>query len=146
MCCRNNKGFTLLEVLIVVGLISVMVTMVSLININQISTIHTVRSEMVSLLSFARSEAMFGREGNIFGVRFGGNTIELLAADVAATASAVVIETKQVPAHVGIEATVSEVWFATYSGRTTAFEHISILDNRTGASTSLQITYEGLIE
>lgn len=149
MSYQNNRGFTLLEVLIVLVLISVIMSFSWLIvRKSSQSTIREARSVMVSYLVTARTEALYGRDSRTFGVRVETGRVELLSANPSATSSTILVIEHDDTAfrHIVIDTSIHEFWFSPYSGRTNSAGEVMLRDVRTEVTASIDIGYEGSIE
>ncbi len=149
MYSRNKHGFTLIEVLLVLALLTIILGLSAGLLIQAKSVaVREARSEIKSLLAVARGEAMYGRAGRMFGVSIEHGNITLLSAlTTATTATMQVIETdSKTLAHITNDPNKVEIWFYPYSGRVSSPGEITLHDDRSQASTSITVGYEGIIE
>jgi prepilin-type N-terminal cleavage/methylation domain-containing protein len=149
MFYRHKQGFTLIEVLVVLVLLSGIIAMAGgLAVVTNQSTLGVARSNLMSLLATARSDALYGRDARLIGVRVQHNDIELVSALPQATSTSLrVLETiVGGMKHVVIDSATTEFWFYPYSGRSNAPGYLVLRDQQTNATTSITITYEGIIE
>ncbi len=149
MYCHNKSGFTLIEILLVLTLVTIIIGIsASLVRQTQSLTLREARSEVASLLALARGEAMYGREGRMIGVTIEAENITLVSAlPTATTTSVQVLETDlKTLTHMTTDPNKVEIWFYPYSGRVSSPSEITLHDDRSQASTSITISYEGTIE
>lgn len=76
---HNNKGFTILELLMVISIIAVLATIITLSfsNFRNSSTLQTTSEDVVSILNKARSNTIASKDGYQYGVHFSTNDITL---------------------------------------------------------------------
>lgn len=149
MHSHNKHGFTLIEVLLVLTLLTIILGLSArLLFRTQSLTIREARSEIKSLLAVARGEAMYGREGRMVGVSIEKGNISLVSALLNATSTSLqVLQTdSKTLAHIVADPSSVEVWFYPYSGRVSSPGEILLRDAWSQASTSITIGYEGAIE
>ena len=149
MYSHNKHGFTLIEVLLVLALMTIIIGLSAGLLLGTKSlTIREARSEIKSLLAVAREEAMYGRDGRMIGLKIADGTMMLVSAiPTATTTSLQVLSTdSKTVAHIATNPPDVELWFYPYSGRVSSPGVISLLDTELQSSTSITISYEGTIE
>ncbi|MFM2340215.1 MAG: hypothetical protein RLZZ360_851 [Candidatus Parcubacteria bacterium] len=149
MFYRHKQGFTLIEVLVVLVLLSGIIGMAGgLAVVTNQSTLTVARSNLMSLLATARADALYGRDAHLIGVRVQHSDIELVSALPQATSTSLTVLETIVGGmkHVVLDSAITEYWFYPYSGRSNAPGHLVLRDQQTNATTSITITYEGIIE
>jgi prepilin-type N-terminal cleavage/methylation domain-containing protein len=149
MYSHNKHGFTLIEVLIVLSLMTIIIGLsAGLLLRTKPLVIREARSEIKSLLAVARGEAMYRRDGRMVGVIIEAGNMSLVSAlPTATTTTLQVLETdSKTVNHITTDPDKVEIWFYPYSGRVSSPGAITLHDARSLASTSITIGYEGSID
>jgi prepilin-type N-terminal cleavage/methylation domain-containing protein len=149
MYCHNKFGFTLIEVLLVLTLLTIILCLSVLVVLKtKFIALHDARSQVVSLLALARSDAVQGYEGRMIGVKIeAGNLMLVSALPTATSTTEQVLQTdSETLATITTNPNEITVWFYPASGRASNPGEIILSNTNSLASTSIYILYEGVIQ
>ena len=140
---HNSDGFTILELVIVIGIFSVLVLIAtpSLFNFYSRANASSEQSSVVSYLRLAQSWSLSNRDNNNHGIKISEEEYTLFTGASYALRDTSLDETYDIPEEITLSG-ATEIVFDRKSGRTTQ-STINIISDI--ASRSIDINSEGLI-